>query len=125
MVGGALELERADEAPARARREPALDQPEEPCRITDHVREQPVDRTDRARVQAEGALSTHFHARHGRDRGIERCLVDADDAGTQFRQNPGPAAGAAAEVEAALAHLWVGAEERQRLPELEVGAAWR
>src|ERR1051326_2758890 len=43
----------------------------------------------------------------------------------QGRQHPAPATRAAAEIEAALARFRVSAQPRQRLPELEVGTAWR
>src|SRR6266404_3216947 len=56
MIGLALELDRADETAAGAGAEPALDESQEPLRITHDIREQPVDRSDPARVKREGAL---------------------------------------------------------------------
>src|SRR5579859_7983975 len=123
MVGDALELESADEASAGAGLEPALDEPQEPCRVTDHVREQPIDRSECLRIEREGALAPHVHPGHGRDGGIERRLVDADHPRAQHREHPGPAPGAATEIETALATPRMLAEEGQGLPKLEISAA--
>src|SRR5262245_37952759 len=116
MVGGALELESADEVSGEARRQPALHQGEQARRIADDITEQPVDPTDIARVEREGAHLPKLHPRQGGDLGHQRRLVNADDAGAQRLQRPGPAAGAATEIEAALARTGMTAEQRESLP---------
>src|SRR5258707_4899713 len=102
MVGFALELDRADKTPAGPGVEPAFDQRQEPRRIAHDIREQPIDRPDRARVEGEGALAAVLDAGEPRHLGRERRLVDADHPRTDLRQGPAPAARAAAEVEANL-----------------------
>ena len=57
MVGFALELDRADKAAAGAGGEPSLNERQEPRRIAHDIREQPIDRSDRVRIECEGALA--------------------------------------------------------------------
>src|SRR5579885_1825461 len=125
VSGRALELERADETPARARREPSLDQAEETGGIADHVGEQPIDRSDLAGIKAEGALAPDLDAAHCGDPRVERRFVDADDVSPQAREHPGPSTRAAAEIEAAISWLGKLAQQGQRLPQLQVRAARR
>src|SRR5262249_53062071 len=56
VVGLALELDRADIPAAGVGGEPALDQRQEAGRVANDVREEPVDRPDRVRVERKGAL---------------------------------------------------------------------
>src|SRR6476646_11622527 len=79
-VGRALELDRAKIAPAGAGFEPSLDQPVEPRRIAYDIREQPIDRAERMRLEREGADLAVIEPGQRRDARIERRLVDADDA---------------------------------------------
>src|SRR5690348_142035 len=125
MVGLPLELQCAHEAPASPRRQPALHQRKQTRRVTDNVREEPIYPSDTLWFEAECTLLPHFDHRERCDTRVERCLVDADDLGAKALQDPGPAARAAAEVEAALARLRVLAQEGEELPELEVGPARR
>src|SRR5260370_6207185 len=85
VVRGTLELERADEATAGTGVEPALDQPKKPRRVAHHVREQPIDRPERAGIESEGALLPHLDAGHGGDGGVERRRDNADHPRTQPR----------------------------------------
>src|SRR3954463_508423 len=103
MVGRPLELDRADEAPAGPGRQPTLDERQQPRRIAHDIAEQPIHGPDRSRVKREGALTPVLDAGHPRDRGVERRLVNTDNARAHLRQSPAPPAGAAAEIEAEIA----------------------
>ncbi len=125
VIGLALELDRADKIAAGAGGEPALDQCQEPRRIADDIGKQPVDRPDRARVERKGAVEPMLDARQARDPGGERRLVDADHSRAHLLQRPAPAAGAAAEIEADLPCPGPSADQGQRLPQFQIGAARR
>src|SRR5690349_12713274 len=125
MVGLPLELQRAYEAPASPRRQPALHQRKQTRRVTDNVREEPIYPSDTLWFEAKCTFLPHFDHRERRYARIERRLVNADDLGAQPLQHPGPATRAAAEIEAALARQRLLAQKGEELPELEVGAAGR
>ncbi len=89
VIGLALELDRADKVPDQSRRAPALDQPQQPRRIADHV-----PKTARstgptlAGSRCERTLAPPFDARHCGYLRIQRCLVDR---GRQWRRGaPAP-----------------------------------
>src|SRR6185312_4890795 len=125
MIGRALEFDRADEAPAGPGGKPALDEAIEPARVADDVAEEPVDRAELARIRGECARPAMFDAGQRGDLRIERRLVDADDARSEALQDPAPAAGRAAEIDAERARKRPLADEGQRLPQLQIGAARR
>src|SRR5262249_23006219 len=124
-VGRALELERADEAADRAGLPPLLHQAQQPLRIAHDIREQPIDRLDRTRIERERALAQMLDAGQGGDARIARRLVDADDACAKLLQPPGPAARARAKIETESAGLRLHADAGEQVPELEIGAARR
>ena len=88
MIGFALELDRADEIAAGPGGEPALDQRQEPRRVADDIRKQPIDRADRARVEREGAVQPVLDPGQARDCRRQRRLVDADDMRPQCAARP-------------------------------------
>src|SRR5438105_4926558 len=118
VIGLALKLDRADQAAAGGGRKPALDQAQETQGIADHVGEQPIDWADGGGIERERALGDVFDPGEPRHLGRERRPIDADNARTQSRQSPAPAARAAPQIEADLARPGPLADNGQRLPEL-------
>src|SRR5205823_14050171 len=116
--GIVLSLELTYKTTAVSRRKPALDQAQEPRRIADHVGEQPIDWADGGGIERERALGDVFDPGEPRHLGRERRPIDADNARTQSRQSPAPAARAAPQIEADLARPGPLADNGQRLPEL-------
>src|SRR6185312_17323629 len=100
-------------------------QREETLRIAHHVRTEPIERPDIARLEGKGAHRARLDARKRGDARIERRLIDGDDACAQTLQHPAPAAGRSAEIETGLARLGADAEERECFPELQIGTARR
>src|SRR5437868_1172801 len=125
VVGRTLEFDRADEVAAGSGGKPALDQRQKPRRIAHDIREQPIDRSDRMRVERESALLPMLDAGDAGDFGGERRLVDADHPRADLLQCPAPAAGARSEIETGLARARPPADQGQRLPQLQIGAARR
>src|SRR5690349_14823550 len=58
VVGRALELDGAYEAPARPRGDPGLDEAKEARGVADDVAEEPIDGPKGAGIGSEGALDT-------------------------------------------------------------------
>ena len=116
MIGFALELDRADEIAAGPGGEPALDQCQEPRRVADDIRKQPIDRADGGWIEREGAVRPVLDPRQARDCRRQRRFVDADDMRPHALQGPAPAAGADAEIETPLARPGPAPDQGQRLP---------
>ena len=89
---------------------------QKPRRVADDVREQPIDGADGVRIERESALGDVLDTGAPHYLGRERRLIDADDPCAQSRQDPAPAAGAAAEIEAHRARPRPLADDGQRLP---------
>src|SRR5579862_9139198 len=87
-IGRSLELDRAHEAANLARLPPFLHQVQQPLRIAHDIRQQPIDRPYLMRVDREGTLAPIGDAREIGDAGIERSLVDAENARAEFLQYP-------------------------------------
>src|SRR5262249_33640346 len=65
-----------------------------------------------------------LHTRQVRDTWVEEGFVNAEHARAESLQNPCPTARTGSEIETKLARLRPQAEQRKRLPQLEIGAAW-
>src|SRR6516165_11195455 len=102
VLGRPLKFDRADKIAAGRGGAPAFHEGQEPSRVADDIREQPVDRADRTRIEREGAVEAVLNLGQSRDRGRQRRLVDADHMRTHALQCPAPAAWTAAEVETPL-----------------------
>jgi len=121
----ALHLDRADEILAKAGGEPFFDPLMELGRVAGDVAEKPVHLAYVLRLQCENVAAQEIDAGHVGDALFQRRRVDGQHARAKPRQRPGPAAGARAGVEAALAGRGPFAQPRQRFPQLQVGAAGR
>lgn len=121
----ALELHATGERGTGMHEEPALHELEDLPGFADHVREDPVEFGKFRGIQAEGIALPKAHAGKGEDLGRELGPVNAGDLGAQPGNDPGPAAGARAQIDARVAGTGSTPESREDFPKLEVGAGGR
>lgn len=115
-ISFALEFDGADEVFDQAGPPPLLNQLQEPGRIADDVRKEPIHRPDLLWFQGESVLFQRPDLGVGAQVGCQGGLVDADDLAPQLSQNPGPPAGGTAKIQADLAWLGPLTRDREKLP---------
>src|SRR5262249_13534599 len=112
-ISSTLKFDRADKAAHRLGRQPRLHQSEKPLRIAHHVRKQPVDRPDRLWIEGECALAPDSDAGKCSDAWVEQGLVNADHAGAELLQDPGPAARTGTKIHADFVRLRLFTDQRE------------
>ena len=125
MIGFGLEFEGADDIAAGACFQPAEDSVQQLFGIADHIGKEPVHGACDSRIESKAAADAVIDFWHALYVGIERGLVDAEDTTAKRCQNPGPAAGRCAEINAELAGLRPTLQQGEGFPEFQISSSRR